>query len=45
MATIYIYEQWKTTQIGRQSKDKDNECATQRHKMKEEGKVDSNQIK
>ena len=40
---IYIYEQCKATQIGRQGKDKDNECA--RHKMKEEGMGDSNQIK
>ena len=44
-ATVYIYKQCKTTQIGRQGKDKDNECATQRNKMKEEGRGDSNQIK
>ena len=44
-ATIYMYEYFKTTQIGRQSKDKDNECATQRNEMKEEGKGYSNQIK
>ena len=44
-ATIYIYKWRKTAQIGRQSKDKDNECATQRNKMKEEGKGYSNQIK
>ena len=44
-ATIYIYKWCKATQIGRQSKDKDNECATQRNKMKEEGKGHSNQIK
>ena len=44
-ATIYIYKWCKTAQIGRQSKDKDNECATQRNKMKEEGKGYSNQIK
>ena len=43
--TIYIYKKGKTAQIGRQSKDKDNECATQRNKMKEEGKGYSNQIK
>ena len=41
----YINKQCKTTQIGRQGKDKDNECATQRNKVKEEGKGDSNQIK
>ena len=44
-ATIYIYKQCKTTRIGRQGKDKDNECATQRNKTEEEGKGDSNQIK
>ena len=44
-ATIYIYKWCKTAQIGRQSKDKDNECAAQRNKMKEEGKGYSNQIK
>ena len=44
-ATIYIYKECKTTQIGRKGKDKDNEeCATQRNKIKEE-KGDSNQIK
>ena len=44
-AIIYIYKLCKTAQIGRQSKDKDNECATQRNKIKEEGKGYSNQIK
>ena len=44
-ATIYIYKWCKTAQIGRQSKYKDNECATQRNKMKEEGKRYSNKIK
>ena len=44
-ATIYIYKWCKTAQIGRQSKGKDNECATQRNRMKEEGKRYSNQIK
>ena len=44
-ATIYIYKWCKTAQIGRQSKDEDNECATQRNKMIEEGKGYSNQIK
>ena len=44
-ATIYIYKQCRTAQIGRQSKDKDNECATQRNKMKEDEKGYSNQIK
>ena len=34
-ATIYIYKWCKTAQIGRQSEDKDNKCATQRNKMKE----------
>ena len=38
MATIYIYMQCKTTQMGRQGKEKDNECATQRNRMKEQGK-------
>ena len=42
-ATIYIYKWCKTAQIGRQSKDKDNECATQRNKMKEVQQ--SNQIR
>ena len=37
-ATIYIYKYCKTAQIGRQSKDKDNECATQRNKIKKKGK-------
>ena len=41
-ATIYMCKWCKTAQIGRQSKDKDNECATQRNKMKEEGKGYSN---
>ena len=40
-----ICKKCKTAQIGRQSKDKDNECATQRNKMKEKGKGYSNQIK
>ena len=44
-ATIYIYKWCKTAQIGRQSKDKDNECATQRNKMKEGGKGYINPIK
>ena len=44
-ATIYIYKWCKTAQIGRLSKDKDNKCATQRNKMKEEGKGYSTQIK
>ena len=33
-----MYKWCKTAQIGRQSKDKDKECATQRNKMKEKGK-------
>ena len=44
-ATIYIYKWCKTAQIGREGKDKDNEGATQRNKIKEEGKGYSNQIK
>ena len=44
-ATIYIHKWCMTAHIGRQSKDKDNECATQRNKMKEEGKEYSNEIK
>ena len=44
-ATIYTCKWFKTAQIGRQSKAKDNECATQRNKMKEKGKGYSNQIK
>ena len=37
-AAIYINKKCKTIQIGRQSKDKDNECATQRNKNEGEGK-------
>ena len=46
-ATIYIYKWCKTAQIGRHSKDKDNECATQRNKNEEGGKgvQQSNQIR
>ena len=42
---MYIYKWCRTAQIGRQSKDKDNECATQRNKMKEGGKGYNKQIK
>ena len=44
-AIIFKYKWCKTTQIGRQNNGKDNECTTQRNKMKEEGKRYSNQIK